>query len=182
VAEAIKHGVIADAAYFAQTTDALPSLVDQPRGDAMLSLIVRSIEIKAEVVRRDEREGGLRKILNFGHTLGHAIETESGYRLLHGEAIAIGMVLEGRLAERIGVASPGTAGRIEKAVQRAGLPTSRPPTLEPERLLAATRGDKKARAGAAEYALPRTIGEMAGEESGWALRVADDQVRSILTA
>jgi 3-dehydroquinate synthase len=181
VAEAIKHGVIADAAYFAQTLTALPSLVGHPADEAMLSLIVRSIEIKAEVVRRDEREGGLRKILNFGHTLGHAIEAESGYRLLHGEAVAIGMVLEGRLAERIGVASPGTADRIEEAVHRAGLPTSRPPALDPERILAATHGDKKARAGSAEYALPRRVGEMAGEESGWALRVADDHVRSVLS-
>jgi 3-dehydroquinate synthase len=180
VAEAIKHGVIADGAYFEQTLAALPALLDEPGGDAMLSLIVRSIEIKAEVVRRDEREGGLRKILNFGHTLGHAIEAESGYRLLHGEAVAIGMVLEGRLAERIGVAARGTAEWIEEAVGRAGLPTSHPRELDSERILAMTRGDKKVRAGAAEYALPRRIGEMAGEESGWAMRVSDADVRAVL--
>ena len=180
LAEAIKHGVVADAAYFERVAHALPHLIAEPRGSAMLDLIVRSVEIKAGVVSRDEREGGVRKILNFGHTLGHAIETGSGYRLLHGEAVAIGMVLESSLAERLGIAEAGTAARVRTAVERAGLPAIRPPGLEPERILASTRSDKKARRGTAEFALPERIGTMAGQNDGWVIRVTDADVLSAL--
>ncbi|HEU5478875.1 MAG TPA: 3-dehydroquinate synthase, partial [Candidatus Tumulicola sp.] len=181
-AEAIKHGVITDTAYFDRVAAALPALLHDPAGDAMHELIIGSITIKAGVVLGDEREHGMRKILNFGHTLGHAIETASDYRLLHGEAIAIGMVLEAALAEMIGVATAGTAPRIRDAVARAGLPTAPPPALSPERLLALTRTDKKARGGAVEYALPLTIGTMAGAETQWGVRVRDDDVLAVLRA
>ena len=179
-AEAIKHGVITDAAYFDRVAAALPALLHDPAGDAMHELIIGSITIKAGVVLGDEREHGMRKILNFGHTLGHAIETASDYRLLHGEAIAIGMVLEAALAEMIGIATAGTAPRIRDVVARAGLPTAPPPALSPERLLALTRTDKKARGGAVEYALPLTIGTMAGAETQWGVRVRDDDVLAVL--
>ena len=89
------------------------------------------MEIKSAVVARDTREAGRRKTLNFGHTLGHAIEHLSGYRLLHGEAVAIGMCLESKLAERAGVSVAGTADRIRSAIERAGLPTRRPDDLDP---------------------------------------------------
>jgi 3-dehydroquinate synthase len=182
LAEAIKHGVIADAAYFERVVADLPAiLADGGTGsDAMTALVVRSVEIKADVVRRDEREGGLRKILNFGHTLGHAIEALSGYALLHGEAVAIGMALESRLAERCALADAGTADRVVDVVARAGLPVTRPRGIDVSSIVAATKGDKKARAGAVEYSLPRCIGAMAGEESGWAVRVGDDVVREVL--
>jgi 3-dehydroquinate synthase len=181
VAEAIKHGAIVDADYFERLGAALPEVLHDTAGAAMRELIVRSIEIKADVVRRDEREGGVRKILNFGHTLGHAIEAESGYRLLHGEAVAIGMVLESALAERVGVAEPGTAQRLRVAVERAGLPDARPAGMSPERILALTRTDKKARSGAVEYALPARVGAMAGASSGWGVRVSDQDVLAVLT-
>jgi 3-dehydroquinate synthase len=180
LAEAIKHGVIADDQYFDRIVEAIPSLLANPSGPEMLELIVRSVEIKADVVARDEREGGVRKTLNFGHTLGHAIESESGYELLHGEAVAIGMVLESTLAEHLGVAEAGTTRRIREAVERAGLPTSRPPRLDAERLLSATRSDKKARRGVAEFALPARVGAMAGAETGWAIRAADSDVLAVL--
>ena len=180
MAEAIKHGVIADADYFAALDDALPALLADVRHPAMVDVIARGIAIKCDVVRRDEREAGVRKILNFGHTLGHAIETESDYRLLHGEAVAIGMVLEGALAERVGAAEPGTAARVEAAVRRAALPGTLPRDMAPARILARTRGDKKARAGIAEYTLPRRIGEMTGAASGWSIRVSDDDVMAVL--
>lgn len=179
LAEAIKHGVIADAAYVDRLETAADAFAD-PGGAAMRDVLVRSIEIKSDVVRRDAREGGLRKILNFGHTLGHAIEAESEYRLLHGEAVAIGMTLESALAERIGVAARGTAARVRACVARAGLPTERPPTFAPEHILARTRADKKARAGAVEYALPSRVGAMAGAATEWSVRVSDDDVLAVL--
>ena len=179
LAEAIKHGVVADAAYFARVATLLPALLD---GDAAatLELVARSVEIKAAVVRADPREMGQRKTLNFGHTLGHAIEHASGYALLHGEAVAIGMVLEARLAERIGVAEPGTAREIERVVRAAELPVARPATLSARTVLDATRHDKKARAGAVAFALPASIGAMAGAERDWAIEVGDALVLEVL--
>lgn len=147
----------------------------------MTALVVGSVEIKAAVVARDEREGGVRKTLNFGHTLGHAIEALSGYALLHGEAVAIGMALESALAERIGVADRGTHERVRAALARAGLPTDRPRDMSADDVIALTRADKKARRGVTEYALPRRIGAMAGERAGWAVPVPDALVREILT-
>ena len=184
LAEAIKHGMIADAEYFRRVNEALPALcADGRRGTgALVDLIARSIEIKANVVSKDEREGGIRKTLNFGHTLGHAVELLSGFSLLHGEAVAIGMVLEARLAERMGLAQRGTSDAIHEAVVRAGLPASPPLDQDPERILAATRHDKKARGGKVEYALPRRIGEMAGAERGYGIAVEDDMVLEVLRA
>ena len=182
LAEALKHGVIADAAYFDDVASAAPAIVagDRAAGTALERVVVRSISIKAEVVRRDEREGGVRKTLNFGHTIGHAIELRSGFRLLHGEAVAMGMVLEARVAERVGVAEPGTSERLRVAIEHSGLPTARPKDQSPDEILSATRGDKKARQGVVEYALPRRIGEMAGADRGWGVAVTDDVVLEVL--
>jgi 3-dehydroquinate synthase len=177
--EAIKHGVLADAAYFARIESELPALLDA-EPSATLDTVARSVEIKADVVRADEREHGRRKTLNLGHTLGHALEHVSGYALLHGEAVAIGMVLETRIAERLGLAEAGTAERIEGVLRRAGLPVARPRELPVDRVVDATRLDKKARGGRVEYALPARIGAMAGEESGWALPVDDQLVHEVL--
>ncbi len=181
MAEAIKHGVIADASYFdgVAAVSARIGEVDVG-GTSMLDLVARSIEIKADVVRRDERESGLRKTLNFGHTIGHAVEHLSGYSLLHGEAIAIGMVAESRIAEVLGIAAVGTASRIQSLVRAVGLPDSLPRGISTGDVITATHGDKKARAGRAEYALPARIGTMAGESEGWTVPVADSAVREAL--
>jgi 3-dehydroquinate synthase len=180
LAEAIKHGVIADAAYL-DDVEQVAATIDRldVASDALLNLVARSIEIKADVVRRDEREGGVRKILNFGHTIGHAVELCSGYSLLHGNAVAIGMAYEGALAERLGVAEHGTSERVRHAVRVAGLPERRPPTMSVDDIVRATRGDKKARAGRSEYALPNRIGEMSSAGS-WSVPVDDEIVREIL--
>jgi 3-dehydroquinate synthase len=179
LAEAIKHGVVADAGYFERLDADLPALL---AGDPATTLecVTRSVEIKSDVVTSDTHERGRRKILNFGHTLGHAVEQVSGYALLHGEAVAIGMALEARLAERMAVAEPGTAKAIQAVVSRAGLPTTAPASLSSDDILHATRLDKKARAGAVEYALPARIGAMTGGDHGWAVPVDDALVSSVL--
>ena len=179
-AEAIKHGAIADANYFNRVTESLPEALADPGGEAMHHLIAGSIRIKTAVVAADAKEHGLRKTLNFGHTLGHAVETASGYTLLHGEAIAIGMVLESRLAERLGVAAKGTSAAIRAAVETAGLPASAPAKLDPARLIELTHADKKSRAGAVEYALPMRVGMMSAQDKGWAVAVKDADVRAML--
>jgi len=181
-AEIVKHGVIANDAYFREVASSVRNLLDKggPESDRMLSVIVQSIEIKADIVSRDEREDGLRKTLNFGHTIGHAVELVSGFSLLHGEAVAIGMALEGRLAERIGVAQAGTAEAIIEALRTAGLPTELPRPFEKGAVLEAMRSDKKARSGKTMFALPLRIGAMAGADTGWTVSVTDDQLREVL--
>ena len=181
LAEAIKHGVIADAEYFERVASLaanLASLISS--ADTLVDLVTRSVEIKAEVVTRDERERGLRKTLNFGHTIGHAIELCSDYRLLHGDAVAIGMAYESTLGERLGITARGTAARIHAALRDAGLPIVRPSSIGADAIVRATHGDKKTRAGRAEYALPAGLGSMAGGERGWAVSVPDDLVREVL--
>lgn len=181
MAEALKHGVIADAAYFDAVSEIASDLAAlDVTGDAMLGLVARSVEIKADIVRRDERESGVRKTLNFGHTIGHAVELLSDYTLLHGDAVAIGMVYESALAERFSAAEAGTASRIRSVVVAAGLPAVRPPSIGVEDIIVATRGDKKARGGYAEYALPSRIGAMAAANRGWAVAVDDSMVRDVL--
>jgi 3-dehydroquinate synthase len=179
MAEALKHGVIADAQYFERALD-VASRLDAATELEMTDLVARSVEIKADVVGRDEREAGVRKTLNFGHTIGHAIELASGYSLLHGEAVAIGMTYESALAERLGVAAAGTAARVRSAVRAAGLPEARPASVSVDAVLEAARGDKKARAGRVEYALPASIGVMAAANRGWAIPVSDAAVREVL--
>jgi 3-dehydroquinate synthetase len=182
-AEIVKHGVIADEVYLREVASGASELLSETGGsmsDSMLSLIVRSIEIKADVVSRDEREEGLRKTLNFGHTIGHAVELVSGYSLLHGEAVAIGMALESRLAEQIGVAKAGTAATITKTLQSAGLPTDLPTGFDPDEVVEAMKSDKKGVSGKTRFALPSRVGAMAGRETGWTVPVSDDQLREVL--
>jgi 3-dehydroquinate synthase len=190
MAEAIKHGVIADAAYFERakrvasrfaSRSAARSAAERADldGEEMLDLVARSVEIKAGIVRRDEREGGVRKTLNFGHTIGHAVERCSEYRMLHGDAVAIGMAYESALAEQLGVAARGTAAGVREALQQAALPSVLPPNVDVDAVIEATHADKKARAGTTEYALPVRIGEMAPANGNWSLPVSDAAVRAL---
>jgi len=179
-AEAIKHGAIADANYFNRVTESLAEALARPAGDEMHHILTGSIAIKTAVVSGDAREGGRRKVLNFGHTLGHAIEAASAYALLHGEAIAIGMVLEAELAERSRVAAKGTAQAIRAAVDGVSLPSRLPNGMDLDRVLELTRADKKSRAGVVEYALPARIGTMAAADTGWTVPIRDSDVRAVL--
>lgn len=179
--EALKHGVIADPAHF-DAVAALGTVLRRHRPDdrSVSAMIARSVEIKSAVVASDARESGRRKTLNFGHTIGHAIEHLSGYTLLHGEAVTIGMCVEAAIAERMEIAEPGTAARIRAACAQAGLPTSVPDDLPAAEILRVTHGDKKGRAGRASYALPARIGAMAFAERTWAAPVPDDVVLAVL--
>ena len=184
LAEALKHGVIADAMYLERTIADTPMLLEPSsrRPDATEALVARSIEIKAEIVRRDEREMGLRQVLNFGHTIGHAIEAASDYKLLHGDCVAVGMVYEATMAVKMGVAGPGTARDVRRAVERVGLPTALPTNVTSDRLIALMRADKKVRSGALRFALPREIGAMASGDGTWSVPVDESVVRATLAA
>ncbi|GBC77086.1 3-dehydroquinate synthase [bacterium HR08] len=157
--EALKYGVIRDAALF----DWIVARVEALKAGevaALVPVIRRCCEIKADIVRRDERESGLRRILNFGHTFGHALEAVTGYRRFrHGEAVGYGMIMAARLAVRLGLLSSDEAERIRRAVLACG----RFPAiadLDPEAILAAMRHDKKARAGRLTFVLPTRIGHV----------------------
>jgi 3-dehydroquinate synthase len=170
--EAVKHGAIADAAYFQSIAMDLPSLVALDRA-RVGDLVLRSVEIKAHVVGLDEREGGQRKTLNFGHTIGHAVEALSGFRLLHGEAIAIGMVVEAGIGESVGVTERGTREAVGDLLRRLGMPVEVPTEMSAEAVLAATRSDKKARKGRVEYSLLERLGSASAAEGRWAHPIED---------
>lgn len=178
LAEAIKHGVIADRAYFGWIATSLRQILhgDAPDDATETHLVRRSIEIKVAVVRKDEREAGLRKILNFGHTIAHAVEMVTAYGVPHGDAVAIGMVAESILAERLRLAERGLADAISTVLDAAGLPVRLPENVSPAEVVSATRTDKKSRGGHVEYALPRALGEMAGSESDYSVRASDADV------
>jgi 3-dehydroquinate synthase len=181
-AEAIKHGVVANASYFERTVTDLPRIMAAHGeiGPAMGVLIDGSVEIKNAVVAADERESGVRKILNFGHTIGHAVEAASGYSILHGEAVAIGMAVESHLAELAGIAVCGLTDRVCAALEAAGLSSVVPPAFDASDLVARTHLDKKARGGAVEYALPTSLGQMAGADTGWTIALPDRFVMEAL--
>ncbi len=179
LAEAVKHGAIADGEYLdwiEHEADAL--LAGDPQ--SLSRLIVRSVEIKAEIVAQDEKESGPRKLLNFGHTIAHAIEALSGYALLHGEAVSVGMVEEARIGERSGVTAPGTAARLRRVLTRLGLPTSLPIDFSADDVIGWTRADKKARNGRVEYALIQDVGVPVAREGRWGHPVPDETVAEVL--
>ena len=150
LAEVIKYGPIADESFLVWLEDNIERLLALDAA-ALAHAVRRSCEIKAGVVAQDEREGGLRAILNFGHTFGHAIETGLGYgEWLHGEAVGCGMVMAADLSVRLGLIDAAYARRVTRLVERAGLPTVGP-ALGAARYLALMRGDKKAEDGATRY-------------------------------
>lgn len=181
LAEMLKHGVIADASYFDRMLQLLPALAAHgAAADGFASLIAGSVRIKAQVVAEDTREGGLRQILNFGHTVAHAVEKVQRYDMLHGDAVAMGMIAEARMAECLGLATAGLSHAVRDAVVRAGLPATLPAGIDIDAVVAETHGDKKARGGAARYALPRAVGEMEPADGRWAVPVDDAVVRDVL--
>jgi 3-dehydroquinate synthase len=152
LAEVIKYGPIADAEFLAWIEAHLDALLAGD-ADALAHAVRRSCEIKAWVVGQDERESGLRAILNFGHTFGHAIESGLGYgQWLHGEAVACGMVMAAELSARLGLVSADFASRLTQLIQRAVLPV-RGPALGAERYLELMRVDKKAQGGEIRFVL-----------------------------
>ena len=156
LAETIKHGILIEPIIYQQL-----SKKGWPKDiGSITSLISRSVAVKAEVVEADPYEKGILQALNLGHTAGHGIETASNYRLSHGECVAIGMVVEARLAEKIGLAQPGLAEEIATALTRLGLPTQVPDDLDREAIKKAMSLDKKRNHKSIHFALPERIGKV----------------------
>ncbi|HSS63242.1 MAG TPA: 3-dehydroquinate synthase [Gammaproteobacteria bacterium] len=158
IAEVIKYGLIRDAD-FLEWIEANVGAVLDLEPEALSLVIERSCRNKSEVVAEDERESGARALLNFGHTFGHAIETGLGYGTwLHGEAVAAGMCLAASLSARLGFISTEDAGRVEKLLERAGLPTRLPETLDGARMLELMAIDKKVLGGRTRLVLLEALG------------------------
>ncbi len=158
LAEVIKHGLIRDAAYLDEVRADICRLLERDCA-ALHRAIVGSCRIKAAVVESDETERGLRAVLNFGHTVGHAVETLGGYRRFrHGEAVAIGMVAACLIGEEIGVTEANVTAEVRALLGAAGLPVRLPRSMAPETVMEAMRADKKSSDGRPRFVLLRDIG------------------------
>ena len=176
IVEAVKHGAILDEEHFlglANTTKEL--ILADPKESARC--VTASVRLKSQVVARDEFERGLRQVLNFGHTVGHALEAATDYRLGHGRAVAFGMIAEARIGERLGLTEPKTSESLTdvlaELVDRTAL------EVETSTVLGFLSADKKARDGRTRYVLLSRIGQ-ALDQGGWAREVDDVVVRTVV--
>jgi 3-dehydroquinate synthase len=174
LAEMVKHGCVLDAGYFDDMERSAGALLARDLGHVE-RLIAGSCRLKARVVEQDERDAELRNVLNYGHTIGHALEAASGYeRWTHGEAVALGIVAEARLAHRLGAATAETVSRQRALLEAVGLPT-RIEGVDPAAILAAIGRDKKARDGRIPFVLAPEIGRFRLVSD-----VKDDDVLAVL--
>jgi 3-dehydroquinate synthase len=157
LSEVVKYGAILDPSLFALLQRKNKEIMRR-KPALMTHIIARCCELKSRVVHRDEKESSYRRILNFGHTLGHAVESASGYRISHGQAVAIGMCLEARIAEALGILSSRALLRLIGLLWAFDLPTELPAYISPETIVGLSRRDKKFRKGAVRYTLIGQIG------------------------
>lgn len=159
ISEVIKYGMIKDERLFSFLEESVDEILSLHM-PSIIEIIMASCRIKAEVVAKDERERGYRQILNYGHTFGHAIEALTGYRVFrHGEAVAIGMVIEARLATLLGIFNKKEELRQKRLIQMAGLPTSLK-GIGPQELIERIRWDKKIKGEGPIFILPTRIGDV----------------------
>src|SRR5229473_845920 len=157
LAEVIKHGIVLDAAYFDEVERSAAALAKR-EPETLERIVTGSCRLKASVIERDEQEAELRHVLNYGHTIGHAIEAVTGYaRFAHGEAVSLGMVAEAGVAERLGLAATETRARQVRLLETMGLPV-REVGEAPERVIEAMARDKKGKEGRVPFVLAPEIG------------------------
>jgi 3-dehydroquinate synthase len=177
--ESIKHAMIADAAYFDYLEAHLDQLLARD-GETLVHITRLNVAIKGDVVFRDPEEANLRRVLNYGHTIGHAVESASGYALHHGEAVAIGIVGACLIAERLGLAASEARERAVALFRRLGLPLRLPPSLSEGQLLDSMTRDKKARGGAPRFVLLEAIGRVHCPTGQYAVEVPAGLLRAAL--
>ena len=182
LAETIKHACLADRAFFEFLEEEMDGIlaVSEKSCEHMAR---RNCEIKYQVVMKDERETGLREVLNLGHTVGRAIETLSGYRLIHGEAVSIGLAAACALSVYMGYMTAEEAARVKALLKRAGLPAGIPGYIDREALVRKLYTDKKVRNGHLRFVVPKTIGEVVEFRPGvFAEEVSEETARMIILA
>jgi 3-dehydroquinate synthase len=157
LSEVIKYGIIDDAELF-QTLEKERTVLGRHNPELLERVIAKAGRIKKGIVEIDENERGLRRILNFGHTIGHAIEAKSGYTVSHGEAVAVGMIGSALLSEKLKYLLPDNRRRIEALIASSGLPTRLPPGMKPEDVLSGLKMDKKKEGNKIHFVLVKKIG------------------------
>ena len=182
MAEALKHGAIHDATYF-ETMVAQKEAIRSCDADALIATVRRSMEIKAEIVAEDEKESGRRAILNFGHTIGHALEATHGYELLHGEAVAIGMLAEAKLGVLENVTEPNTVDRLKHALLEFSLPVSvGGSNVTRHDIQQSLLQDKKNRGGTVRFALLERLGAMASRgPDEWTRTASEENITNVIS-
>ena len=181
LAETIKHGCLGDKELFEYLEKNVEKVLECD-GEACEYIAKKNCEVKYKVVMKDERESGLREVLNLGHTVGRAIETVSDYRLYHGEAVAIGMVAQSRLGEKFGFISHENEQRVEKLLERAKLPTKIPDYIDRKALVKKLYTDKKVRDGKLRFVFQKEIGEMmCFGENQYGKEISEEQIAEIIT-
>lgn len=186
LAETIKHAVLADREFFTFLEQNVDKLLEDGGVDKYPEICERIAEtnckIKYEVVKKDEREANLRQILNLGHTVGRAIETLSDYKLLHGEAVAIGLVMQARIAEKLGYASKEDVKRVEELTIKAGLPIDIPEYMSTEEVVNKLYTDKKVRKGKIRFVFQKGIGDvMCFEDGNYSTPLEEAVIREFIT-
>jgi len=155
LAEVVKHGIISDPELFTLCLRGLDEIKSN-----LEEMVRRAMAVKIKIIEEDPYEKGIRAALNLGHTVGHAVELVSKFKLRHGEAVAIGMVVEARYAEKIGLSNKGLSKEIENVLCDLGLPVDIPKELQREEIIQAMRRDKKKNVNAIRFALPVEIGKV----------------------
>ncbi len=180
LAETIKHACLADKDFFDYLEKNIEKILKVSREECEY-IAHKNCEIKYRVVMKDERESGLREVLNLGHTVGRAIETLSEYRLLHGEAVSIGLVAECELSIKLGYMTRVEADRVKALLSKAGLPVEIPAYIDREALVKKLYTDKKVRDGKLRFVVQKGIGEIVEFEPGvYAVKVDEETAREII--
>lgn len=177
--ESVKHAAIMDADYFGFLESHLEALLKRDLG-VLEQMAYENCRIKAAVVAEDPTEKNKRRILNYGHTIGHAAESASGFDLLHGQAVAIGMVAAGRIEEELGLAGDDRIERIEALLKKLGMPTRIPKQYKTDQLIDLLRRDKKAVGSRPRFVLLEKLGAVLCRDGQWAQEVGENIVVNIL--
>jgi 3-dehydroquinate synthetase len=171
---------VADAALFRELESGVAQVLEADPG-RLEEVVVRCVAVKGRIVARDERDAGPRAALNFGHTLGHALEAATAWRFGHGPAVAVGMAVEAVIASPLTGFPDKDVTRLVALLDAFGLPTEWPAAVSPDAVVAAARADKKAREGRIRCALPARIGRMPGG-GRWTTAVTEEAIRSALAS
>ncbi len=177
--ESVKHGLIADREYFEFLEGRLDAIL--ARDLPTLETVARyNCTIKGRVVEEDPHEENKRRILNYGHTVGHAVEAASGYELLHGEAVAVGIMAAGLIEVELGLSEPGRLDRVRKILEKLGVPTNLPPNLAEEMVIDVMRHDKKAVDQRPRFVLITRLGQVHCRDGQYAVPVGPEVVEKVL--
>jgi 3-dehydroquinate synthase len=177
--ESVKHAAIRDKDYFEFFEKNIEAICSKDM-NVLAEIAYKNCSIKAQVVQEDPTEKNMRRILNYGHTIGHAVESASGFELLHGESVAIGMIAAGKIEKALGLVSDDRLERIEQLLTKLDMPTVIPPEIKKEQLIELLRTDKKAIGKWPRFVLLESLGRALCKKGQWAHEVSQDIVETCL--